>query len=106
MLRRRLSEPPYEPEVVAAIKHNVRRGAVCVDVGAYAGVITRVLARAAGREGRVVAFEAFPENAEALRLAIKKLDKAGTKGVIHANQAANRKSRLMRRVAQITADSE
>ncbi|MGH9306171.1 MAG: 30S ribosomal protein S20 [Acidimicrobiales bacterium] len=37
--------------------------------------------------------------AEALRIAVKRLDKAGAKGIIHKNQAANRKSRLMRRVA-------
>lgn len=36
---------------------------------------------------------------EALRLAIKRIDKAATKGVIHKNQAANRKSRLMKRAA-------
>ena len=35
------------------------------------------------------------EGAEALRLAIKKLDKAAAKGVIHPNAAARRKSRLM-----------
>ena len=33
-----------------------------------------------------------------LRLAIKKLDKAATKGVIHKNQAANRKAKLVARV--------
>jgi small subunit ribosomal protein S20 len=39
------------------------------------------------------------ENAEeALRLAIKRLDKAASKGVIHKNQAARRKSRLIKRV--------
>jgi FkbM family methyltransferase len=69
-LKRRLFEPPYEPDVVAAIKRNVHRGAVCVDVGAYVGAITRVLAGAAGRKGRVVAFEAYPQNAEALRTAL------------------------------------
>jgi small subunit ribosomal protein S20 len=37
----------------------------------------------------------------ALRLAIKKLDKAASKGVIHRNQAANRKSSLMRRIAAL-----
>ena len=37
--------------------------------------------------------------AEALRLAVKRIDKAATKGVIQKNQAARRKSRLMRRVA-------
>ena len=36
---------------------------------------------------------------EALRLAIKRIDKAASKGVIHKNQAANRKSSLMKRAA-------
>ena len=36
----------------------------------------------------------------AARLAIKKLDKAAAKGIIHKNQAANRKSRLMKRIAR------
>ncbi len=45
-------------------------------------------------------------SAEELRLAIKRIDKAASKGVIHKNQAANRKSRLMRRAAQAaSADS-
>jgi len=35
---------------------------------------------------------------EALKAAIKKLDKAATKGVIHPNAAARRKSRLTKRV--------
>lgn len=43
------------------------------------------------------------DSAEAFRLAIKRLDKAATKGVIHKNQAANRKSKLMRRIASLTA---
>ena len=38
------------------------------------------------------------DQAEALQAAIKRIDKAAAKGVIHKNQAANRKSRLMRRV--------
>ena len=33
-----------------------------------------------------------------LRAAVKRIDKAAAGGVIHANQAARRKSRLMRRV--------
>ncbi len=40
------------------------------------------------------------DSEEALRLAIKRIDKAGSKGVIHKNQAANRKSRLMKRAAR------
>ncbi|MDA8360073.1 MAG: 30S ribosomal protein S20 [Actinomycetota bacterium] len=45
------------------------------------------------------------ETAEALRLAVKRIDSAAAKGVIHKNQAANRKSRLMRRVAALEAAS-
>lgn len=42
------------------------------------------------------------ENEEtALRAAIKRIDKAASKGVIHKNQAANKKSGLMRRIATL-----
>ena len=37
-----------------------------------------------------------PENAEALRLAVKRLDMAAAKRIIHPRQAARKKSRLMR----------
>ena len=43
---------------------------------------------------------------EALRLAVKRIDKAASRGIIHKNQAANRKSRLMKRVAAISADEQ
>ena len=44
---------------------------------------------------------------ERLRDAVKRIDKAAAKGVIHPNQAARRKSRLVRRVNTLTeaADS-
>ncbi len=45
------------------------------------------------------------DQAEALRLAMKRIDKAASQGVIHKNQAANRKSRLMRRVAAGSGDA-
>ncbi len=38
------------------------------------------------------------ESGEAFKLAQKKLDKAVTKGVIHKNAAARRKSRLAKRI--------
>ena len=41
---------------------------------------------------------------EATRLAIKKIDKAASKGVIHKNQAARRKSRLVKQIARIQAE--
>ena len=37
----------------------------------------------------------------ALRLAAKKIDKAASKGVIHKNQAANRKSSIAKQVASL-----
>jgi small subunit ribosomal protein S20 len=49
---------------------------------------TKAAVAAAGTEGAT----------DALKLAVKKLDKAATKGVIHKNAAARRKSRLMKRV--------
>ncbi|MGD0809525.1 MAG: 30S ribosomal protein S20 [Acidimicrobiales bacterium] len=42
---------------------------------------------------------------EDLRLAVKKLDKAAQRGIIHRNQAANRKSALMRHAARATAST-
>ena len=46
------------------------------------------------------------ENLEdATRLAIKKIDKAASKGVIHKNTAARRKSRLVKQVAKIQAET-
>jgi small subunit ribosomal protein S20 len=53
----------------------------------------------------VAAANGAEDSAEALRLAVKRIDKAAAKGVIHKNQAANRKSRLMRRVAALEAQA-
>ena len=43
---------------------------------------------------------------EDLRLAVKRLDKAVSRGIIHKNQASNRKARLMRRVHQLSETEE
>jgi small subunit ribosomal protein S20 len=40
---------------------------------------------------------------EALRVAVKRLDMAAAKGVIHPNQAARRKSRLMKKLNAVAA---
>jgi small subunit ribosomal protein S20 len=45
------------------------------------------------------------DSAEALRLAVTRIDKAAAQGVIHKNQASNRKSRLMRRIAKLEAEA-
>ncbi len=44
-----------------------------------------------------------PESPEALRLAVKRLDKAAAKRTIHPKQAARRKSRLMRKINAASA---
>jgi small subunit ribosomal protein S20 len=54
----------------------------------------------------VAAAEAGAEDtAEALRLAVKRIDKAAAQGIIHKNTAANNKSRLVRRINAIEAAS-
>ena len=40
-----------------------------------------------------------------LRRAVKALDMAAAKGIIHKNQASKRKSKLMKRVAKASADA-
>lgn len=53
----------------------------------------------------VAAAETGAENSvDALRQAVKRLDTAAAKGVIHKKQASNRKSRLMRRLARTTSE--
>ena len=46
------------------------------------------------------ATEAAEDTDEQVRRAVKALDMAAAKGIIHKNQAANRKSKLMKRVAK------
>ena len=41
--------------------------------------------------------------AETLRMAVKRLDKAAAKGIIHKNQAANRKSALAKQLGSLSA---
>ena len=40
----------------------------------------------------------------ALRLAVKRIDMAAAKGIIHKNAAANKKSGLMKRIAKLRED--
>ena len=54
----------------------------------------------------VAAAESGAENTvDELRTAIKRIDKAAAKGVIHKNQASNRKSKLMRRITSLTSST-
>jgi small subunit ribosomal protein S20 len=49
---------------------------------------------------------AEPETEQAIRQAIRELDRAVTKGVLHRNNAARRKSRLMHRLHTAQAESQ
>jgi len=40
------------------------------------------------------------DTADAIKMAVRRIDRAAAQGVIHKNQASNRKSRLMRRAAK------
>jgi len=51
------------------------------------------------------ASESAENTDEAVRRAVKALDVAAAKGIIHKNQAANRKSKLMKRVAKAQASA-
>ncbi len=50
------------------------------------------------REKAAIAAAGTDNEAEALRQTVKRIDRAATKGVIHKNAAARRKSRLVARV--------
>ncbi len=50
--------------------------------------------------------EGSEETPELLRLAVKRIDAAAAKGIIHPNAAARKKSRLSRRVSRILAGEE
>jgi len=53
------------------------------------------------RTKNAVAAVGTEDEESALRAAIKRIDMAASKGVIHKNQAANKKSGLMHRIATL-----
>jgi FkbM family methyltransferase len=56
-----------EPEVTRTLTSVVQPGWTCVDVGAHKGYFTLLLAKLVGENGRVIAFEAHPDNAATSR---------------------------------------
>ena len=56
------------------------------------------------RTKNAVAALGTEDEATTLQLALKRIDMAAAKGVIHKNQAANRKSGLMRRLNALRAE--
>ncbi|MGB8213129.1 MAG: FkbM family methyltransferase [Anaerolineales bacterium] len=57
----------YEPELQAALRELIQPGAIVYDVGANIGYVSLLLAKAAGENGHVYAFEALPGNVEQWR---------------------------------------
>ncbi|MDY7100967.1 MAG: 30S ribosomal protein S20 [Actinomycetota bacterium] len=57
------------------------------------------------RRKAVVAAAGTDASADELRLAMKRIDKAATKGIIHKNKAARDKSRLAKRLAALEAET-
>jgi FkbM family methyltransferase len=76
-----MSKEPYEPELTAAIEQVVQPGWTCADVGAHVGNVTETLVRLVGRTGRVISFEAHPDNAAQLR---DRFRRAGVVEVVNA----------------------
>jgi small subunit ribosomal protein S20 len=61
-------------------------------------------ARSAVNKARAALEAESPETREAVLKAISELDKAAEKGVIHKNNAARRKSRLMKKLASFKSE--
>jgi len=57
----------YEPAITALIKRIVRRGDVCLDIGANIGTLTLIMAFSTGPEGKVIAVEPNPVIASRLQ---------------------------------------
>jgi FkbM family methyltransferase len=80
----------YEPELQSTLRELVPSGAIIYDVGANIGYVSLLLAKAAGSQGKVFAFEALPSNVEQLRrnVALNGMDARVTVVASAATQAA------------------
>jgi small subunit ribosomal protein S20 len=65
-------------------------------------LITRGRARTAVKKARLAVAKDVTQAPEAVKQAIRELDKAAGKGIIHKNNAARRKSRLLKLLAKQT----
>ncbi len=75
----------YEPLIVAAVVSRVKQGWVCYDVGAHVGYYTLLLAKLAGLNGDIYAFEPLPFNLDCLNLHV---DRNHVAGSIHVHPVA------------------
>jgi len=84
---------------LANIKSQIKRNAQNEKAAARNKAVKSELKTAVRKTREAIAAGDRAKAAEALALASKKLDKAVSKGVIHKNQAANRKSAIASQVA-------
>ncbi len=61
----------YEPAITSLIKHIVKPGDLCIDIGANVGGITLVMSFTTGRKGKVIAIEPHPSMVERLKANIE-----------------------------------
>ena len=73
----------YESDKQQALERLVIPGMMVFDIGAQTGFYTLIFSRLVGEQGRVYAFEPFPDNVHRL-LAHLRLNKVGNAQVIHA----------------------
>ena len=64
-----------EPETIPWVKKYVKPGMVVVDIGAHVGYYTNIFSQQVGTNGKVLAFEASPENYPVLLKNIKAFGK-------------------------------
>lgn len=88
---------------MANIKSQIKRNKTNEKARLRNKAVKSELKTAIRRTREAVATGDVEKAAEAARLASKKLDKAVSKGVIHKNQAANKKSALAGQVAGLGA---
>ena len=86
---------------MANIKSQIKRNAQNEKAAARNKAVKSELKTAVRRAREAAAAGDKTKAAEALAVASKKLDKAVSKGVIHKNQAANRKSAIASKVSAL-----
>ncbi len=86
---------------MANIKSQIKRNAQNEKAAARNKAVKSEVKTAVRKTREAVAAGDKAKAAEALVIASKKLDKAASKGVIHKNQAANRKSAIASKVAAL-----
>ena len=100
MLRRAPEWKLFGGSKLANIKSQIKRNRQN-DKRRLRNRVYRGEARIAVKNARTTIEEGVPESKAALLKAISTLDKAAEKGVIHKNNAARRKSRLMKQFAKM-----